>query len=441
MADDSDEEQNNARIHQNQPYDESLEVPDAEEVASTYSPTPRVNPDPDRGRSHGSTPPEHKMMSDQSDDEDDMQDQIIDQGFAPHSRFNPSKMPDDIGNDEEDDEEEDDDDDEEEDENEEGEEEETYEPPGPTGQTSQPQPLTMPPRTGGPGMAGAKIQQEQFNSEDDEEETGSESSDEDDDDDDDDDEDEHQALEGAYDPQDYENLPVTPEIKELFQYITRYTPQSIELEHKIKPFIPDFLPSVGDIDAFIKIPRPDNKPDTLGLSVLDEPCAKQSDPVVLDLQLRAISKQSTDKKLIVKSLESAEKNPKHIDNWIESIRELHRSKPPPNVHYSKNMPDIDTLMQEWPPEFEELLKEVGLPTADLNCELGQYVDIVCSILDIPIYKNTSHHNERIQALHVLFTLYSEFKNSQHFRALAEDNKLDNKLKFEGHHQEVENEGF
>lgn len=24
----------------------------------------------------------------------------------------------------------------------------------------------------------------------------------------------------------------------------------------------------------------------------------------------------------------------------------------------RNMPDIDTLMQEWPPEFEELLKEV-----------------------------------------------------------------------------------
>ena len=23
------------------------------------------------------------------------------------------------------------------------------------------------------------------------------------------------------------------------------------------------------------------------------------------------------------------------------------------------MPDIDTLMQEWPPEFEELLKEVN----------------------------------------------------------------------------------
>uniref|UniRef100_A0A0B7A7M0 Ubiquitin-like-conjugating enzyme ATG3 n=1 Tax=Arion vulgaris TaxID=1028688 RepID=A0A0B7A7M0_9EUPU len=31
-----------SHIHQNQPYDESLDVPDAEEIASTYSPTPRV---------------------------------------------------------------------------------------------------------------------------------------------------------------------------------------------------------------------------------------------------------------------------------------------------------------------------------------------------------------------------------------------------------------
>ena len=35
-----------------------------------------------------------------------------------------------------------------------------------------------------------------------------------------------------------------------------------------------------------------------------------------------------------------------------------------------------------------------------------------AILDIPVYKTSSHQNEKIQALHVLFTLYSEFKNSQ-----------------------------
>jgi len=33
----------------------------------------------------------------------------------------------------------------------------------------------------------------------------------------------------------------------------RYTPQTIELETKLKPFIPDFIPAVGDIDAFLKV--------------------------------------------------------------------------------------------------------------------------------------------------------------------------------------------
>ena len=33
----------------------------------------------------------------------------------------------------------------------------------------------------------------------------------------------------------------------------RYTPQTIELEYKLKPFIPDFIPAVGDIDAFLKV--------------------------------------------------------------------------------------------------------------------------------------------------------------------------------------------
>jgi intraflagellar transport protein 46 len=78
----------------------------------------------------------------------------------------------------------------------------------------------------------------------------------------------------------------------------RYTPQAIELEHKLKPFIPDFIPAVGDIDAFIKITRPDSKPDEIGLKVLDEPCAKQSDPTVLDLHLRSISKQTNLKAVV-----------------------------------------------------------------------------------------------------------------------------------------------
>uniref|UniRef100_H2YTM0 Intraflagellar transport protein 46 homolog n=1 Tax=Ciona savignyi TaxID=51511 RepID=H2YTM0_CIOSA len=228
--------------------------------------------------------------------------------------------------------------------------------------------------------------------------------------DDEDEEDENViGLEGAYDPADYEHLTVSQEIKELFQYITRYTPQTIELDHKLKPFNPDYIPAVGDIDAFLKVPRPDNKPVTLGLTVLDEPCAKQSDPTVLDLQLRSISKTSGVRAMQVRSVKDADRNPKAIDSWIDSMAELHRSKPPPNVHYSKSMPDIDHLMQEWPREVEELLQKINLPTAQLDCDLPQYCDIICSLLDIPVYKN------RIQSLHVLFTLYSAFKQMQHFQ--------------------------
>ncbi|XP_074417507.1 intraflagellar transport protein 46 homolog isoform X2 [Larus michahellis] len=255
------------------------------------------------------------------------------------------------------------------------------------------------------------------------------SEDEDDDDDDDseeedssetdseDDSEEHgAALEGDFNLADYDYLPVSSEIKELFEYIKRYTPKTIEIEHKLQPFIPDFIPAVGDIDAFLKVPRPDGKPDNLGLLVLDEPSTKQSDPTVLSLWLTENSKQHNVTQIKVKSLENAEKNPKAIESWIESISELHRCKPPATVHYTRPMPDIETLMQEWSPEFEELLGKVGLPTAEMSCDLAEYVDIICAILDIPVYKS------RVQPLHVLFSLYSEFKNSQHFKPLADGKK-------------------
>ena len=56
----------------------------------------------------------------------------------------------------------------------------------------------------------------------------------------------------------------------------------------LKPFVPDFQPAVGDIDEFVKIPRPDGVADELGLRVLDEPKATQSDPDVLRLKLRRV---------------------------------------------------------------------------------------------------------------------------------------------------------
>ena len=60
------------------------------------------------------------------------------------------------------------------------------------------------------------------------------------------------------------------ESMQIFKFITAYIPQTVEIETRLKPFIPDFIPAVGEVDAFLKIPRPDGKDETLGLEKLDE---------------------------------------------------------------------------------------------------------------------------------------------------------------------------
>ena len=75
-------------------------------------------------------------------------------------------------------------------------------------------------------------------------------------------------LANAYNPMDFANLKVSPEISELFQYISRYKPHNVELDTKFKPFIPEYLPAIGEVDAFLKVPRPDGVEETIGLICL-----------------------------------------------------------------------------------------------------------------------------------------------------------------------------
>jgi len=73
------------------------------------------------------------------------------------------------------------------------------------------------------------------------------------------------------------------------------------------------------------------------------------------------------------------------------------------------MPDIDTLMEEWPPQVEEALKENEIPGAELEATLAEYAKIACALLDIPFYDNL------VEPLHVLFSLYLEFSDNVHFK--------------------------
>ena len=50
------------------------------------------------------------------------------------------------------------------------------------------------------------------------------------------------------------------------------------------------------------------------------------------------------------------------------------------------MPDIDNLMQEWPEDVEDTLKDIQIPLAELSADLSTHVDIICGIMDIPRYK-------------------------------------------------------
>ncbi|XP_031829649.1 intraflagellar transport 46 [Nomia melanderi] len=211
-----------------------------------------------------------------------------------------------------------------------------------------------------------------------------------------------------YNPKDFEDLEVSAEVTELFQNIMRYTPQRIELNYKLIPFIPDYIPAVGDIDAFIKIPRPDGVEEKLGLTVLDEPCTDQSDPAVLHLQLRShLRSAGAARQTVVKRIEDAEKNAKSIDKWIEDINQLHRSKHPPAVHLTKPMPDIDSLLQQWPAEVEEKLNEMELDFTELDCDLPHLVDIICNLFDVP-----TDEDSRLEALHTIFTLFLEVRNAR-----------------------------
>ncbi|XP_044756841.1 intraflagellar transport protein 46 homolog isoform X2 [Coccinella septempunctata] len=243
------------------------------------------------------------------------------------------------------------------------------------------------------------------------------------------DEDEESAMEeihrsiripNEYNPSLYQDLDVDDEVRELFQYIVKYMPQQLTLDYKFKPFIPDYLPAVGDIDAFLKVVPPEPilfgenfniQEHQLGIAVLDEPATTQSDSALLHLQLRAsnlgVPQDASD--VIVKKVDKVDKNHKVIDKWIKDISDLHRSKSSPFVRYAEPMPDIDDLMQEWPEEIENQLKEHGFPAPEPHMTLTEYLELICDVFQIPTTKNKVH------SLHVLFSLYAAVKDSKFYK--------------------------
>ena len=96
------------------------------------------------------------------------------------------------------------------------------------------------------------------------------------------------------------------------------------------------------------------------------------------------------------------------------MQDLHKTRPPPTVNYTKNMPDIETLMQEWNPEMEQAFKQTPFPGPEIDMHVSDYAKIICALSDIPVHK-LQNNKPAIESLHVLFTLFSEFRSNQHFQ--------------------------
>lgn len=223
-----------------------------------------------------------------------------------------------------------------------------------------------------------------------------------------------------FDITEFEKLSSNSDYKGLLGFMNRFQPATIQLDTKLKPFIPPYIPSIGEVDTFLKIHKPDRSPEELGLTVLDEQTIEGVDPDTFILKLIYVVGKRGYVNNQISSIPLAEKNPKLIQNWIDKVADL--PKMSGSVPYTKNMPDIESLMQVWPEKMEQALSNVKLPNENINLGTDIYAKITCNLLDIPIH-NLNSNKAVIEALHVLFSLYSVVKENQAYKNI--ENKADN----------------
>jgi intraflagellar transport protein 46 len=78
---------------------------------------------------------------------------------------------------------------------------------------------------------------------------------------------------------------------------------------------------VGTIEDFLKPERPDTNKETLGLTVIDEPCLDQTDPYILDLKYRQNKKEKTKIPIAIRTIDEPFKNPKYISKYVTKVEE------------------------------------------------------------------------------------------------------------------------
>jgi hypothetical protein len=183
----------------------------------------------------------------------------------------------------------------------------------------------------------------------------------------------------------------------------------------------------------------------IGVKVMDSPSMDSSELALKQIQMRASMPSSSN---IPVSDHVPAINPKNHDytralaKWCESVLDIHSKENPDRVFYSKRMPNLEVLMNEWAnplgyeskshEDTDEIWRQYRkkclndiTSLAECDLDLKDFVKIACLLVDIPVYANdegspTKSGNNRhmIESLHVFFSLFHEFKASGHFGKLS-----------------------
>ncbi|KAH8271843.1 hypothetical protein KR044_007914 [Drosophila immigrans] len=222
-------------------------------------------------------------------------------------------------------------------------------------------------------------------------------------------------------PDKWEQLPLQPELKEIFPYILKYTPQTIETPYHLQPFIPEFVPAVGDVDAMLKVQAPallqpqrqrelDEQLQRLGLMLLDEPSGTQSEPSLLNMKLRSVLSGSRGANprhggAYSATLVPTARSPKDIERWIGEVEQVHMTQ---SMYDAQPRKDIDGLLEHWPHSFAEAATKDQLDQAYRSClqqqsTLGDYVRVLCERFGVEGPLETQ--SDYIHSVQTLFALY------------------------------------
>ncbi|XP_034474007.1 intraflagellar transport protein 46 homolog [Drosophila innubila] len=221
-------------------------------------------------------------------------------------------------------------------------------------------------------------------------------------------------------PDKWEQLPLQPDLKEIFPYILKYTPQTIETPYHLQPFIPEFVPAVGDVDAMLKVQAPallqpqrqrelDEHLQRLGLMVLDEPSGSQSEPSLLNMKLRSVLSGSRGRNprnaSYSATLVPTARSAKDIERWIGEVEQVHMTQ---SMYDAQPRKDIDALLEDWPRSFADTATKDALDEAYRSClqqqiSLSDYVRVLCERFNVEGPLETQ--SDYIHNVQTLFALY------------------------------------